>query len=492
MRSADAPAAAPRAIVRDLFLRLLGAVFAGAFLALFAQVAFLFGRRGLLPAGEYLDAARAALGSGAFWAVPSVFWLSAGDTALRGVALAGAAVGAALAFGFAPRLCLALLWALYLSFASIGQDFLSFQWDNLLLESAFFAMFVAPAGWRPRGAPPPHRAGVFLMLWLVFRLHVESGAAKLLGGDPTWRDLTAMATYYETAPLPTWAAWYAHQLPLWVHKLCSLFTYVVELGAPLLLWAPPRARLAAFLAMAAMQVSIILTANYGFFNYLTLALLLFALDDDQIPSTARSVLLGGDRLVERGRPAAPRALVVVAAALVLVSVVPFAPWLRLPDEIDAALAPAHRVLRTARSINAYHLFASMTLVRREVVIEGSDDGERWEPYELRFKPGDPQRAPAFVAPYQPRVDFQLWFLALRGGRGERYFDNLLARVLAEPRAVASLFARDPFGGRAPRCLRVALYRYGFTDAPTRRATGAWWRRDLEGTSRVVTREAVTR
>ena len=132
------------------------------------------------------------------------------------------------------------------------------------------------------------------------------------------------------------------------------------------------------------------------------------------------------------------------------------------------------------SVNAYHLFASMTLVRRDIVIEGSDDGTTWKPYELRYKPGDPDRAPPFVAPHQPRLDFQLWFLLLGGRRDAPYFDMLLRRLREEPATVAPLFARDPFPTEPPRHLRVAVYRYQFTDVTTRRATGAWWRRELLG------------
>ncbi len=506
------PRKAPRARVRDLFLRLLGAIFVVAFLSLFAQATLLWGERGLLPAREYLAAVRAARGAdaplAALLSAPSIFWLGASDTALRAAAIAGAAIGVALTLGIAPRICLVALWALYLSFVSIGQDFLSFQWDNLILESAFFAMFVAPAGWRPRGAPPPHPIGVFLMLWLVLRLHVESGLAKWLGGDPTWRDLTAMATYYETSPIPTALAWYAHQMPLWAHKACSLFTSVVELGVPLFLWGPAPARLAAFALMLAMQVSILLTGNYGFFNSLSIALCLFVLDDGHLAWAARKFGLARGfarglargpaeesaprhaRAAERGRPeprARTAALVAAAIVLVALSILPFARWFKPPEDLMRALAPAQRALQSFRSINAYHLFASMTIERHEVAIEGSADGAEWLPYEFRYKPGDPRRAPPFVAPHQPRVDFQLWFLALGGrARGERYFDALLARCLEEPRAVAPLFSRDPFPETPPARLRVLMYRYRFTDAAARRATGAWWTRELEATSREMT------
>jgi hypothetical protein len=460
--------------VRDLFLRLLGLIFVAAFLSLFVQIRVLVGRDGLLPALDFLASVPR------FSLAPSVFWIDASDAALTGAALAGMLLGAALFLNLAPRWCLLALWALYLSFVSVGQDFLSFQWDNLLLETAPLAFLVAPAGLRPRRAPPPHPVAVFLVLWLVFRLHFESGATKLLLGDPTWRDLTAMVTYYETAPLPTWIGWWAHQLPLQAQRATSLFTYVVELGLPLLLWTPARVRLVVFGVMLAMQASIVLTANYGYFNYLTMALLLFVLDDRQV-----------DRVAARlGRPLAPlparsastartAALAAVAVLLVGLSLVQFLPFVRPARGLLAPLAPVRRVLNTVRSVNAYHLFAQMTLVRREAVVEGSVDGVRWLPYEFRYKPGDPQRAPAFVAPHQPRLDFQMWFLLL-GGRGAPWFDALLTRLLENPKAVAPVFARNPFSDDPPRLVRAAVYRYRMTDVATRRATGAWWTRELEG------------
>ena len=470
-----------RALVRDLFLRCLGLVFLAAFLSLLAQVVLLVGERGLLPAAPYLRAV------GRFLDAPGVFWLDARDATLRAAAVAGAVASLGLVLGLAPRWCLAVCWVLYLSFVGIGQDFLSFQWDNLLLEAGFFALFVTPGGLRPRDAPTPHPCAVFLLLWLVFRLHVESGIAKLVLGDPTWRDLTAMASYYETAPLPTWVGWWVHQLPLWAHRACSLWVYVVELGLPLFVWGPHALRSAVFVAMAGMQVAIIATANYGFFNYLSLALLLFVLDDEHLRRAGRSIgWTPAPRPPRRTTPARTAAAVTGTALLVVLSLVPFLPFLHPPASVSQRLVPVRRVLGTWRTLNAYHLFAQMTLVRREAVIEGSRDGETWEPYEFRYKPGDPMRPPPFVAPHQPRVDFLLWFLLL-GGRGTPpYFSTLLTRLLSEPRVVAPLFARDPFPDAPPAFLRVAIYRYRFTDVATRRASGAYWARDLERTTRPLT------
>jgi lipase maturation factor 1 len=475
----------PRGLVRNVFLRLLGVLFVIAFCSLLAQITLLVGPRGLLPAGPYLQGLPLR-------DAPSLFHFGASDAMLRGAGLLGVVLGVGLAFGLAPRWCLLGSWALYLSFVHAGQEFFAFQWDNLLLESAFFALFVTPGGLRLRSAPPPHPLAVFLMLWLVFRLHVESGLAKLILGDPTWRDLTAMASYYETAPLPTPLAWWAHQLPLWAHRVTGGYVYLAELALPFMMWGPARLRVAVFAVLAAMQVVIGLTANYGFFNLNSLALLLFILDDRQL---GRVLAIFGRHPV--ATLATPRsrlrnaAWAGAVAVLVALSVVPFLAFLRVP-RLEAELRPVRRVLAAVRSINAYHLFAQMTGVRREVVIEGSDDGVTWQTYEFRYKAGDPERPPPFVAPHQPRVDFQLWFLLLGGRQSARYFDTLLSRLLTEAELVRPLFARDPFPDAPPQRLRVAYYRYWFTDLATRRTTHAWWGRELLGRSRELHGSSVGR
>lgn len=450
----------PRAKVRNLFLRLLGVVFAIAFASLGVQARLLWGTRGLLPACPVAGLAG-----------PTLFRWWCSDAALLGAAAAGVVASLGLVLLVAPRWSLVACWALYLSFVNVGQDFLQFQWDNLLLETAFFALFVTPGGLRPRDAPGPHPIGVFLMQWLLFRLLFESGAAKLLTGDPTWRDLTAMASYYETAPLPTWIGWYAHQLPPWMHRLTSLATFVVELGLPFFIWGPRRLHWPVVLTMWAFQAFVILTANYGFFNYLSALLALWVLDDHD---------LGAREIVVRPRARlATAVLAPVAAALVALTLIPFLPFLPWLRPVAVLAAPVDRVMDRFRSINAYHLFASMTLVRREPVIEGTADGSTWRSYELRYEPGDVDRAPLFVAPHQPRLDFQLWFLFL-GRRGARYMDTLLDRLLHDPEAVRPLLARDPFPTGPPAAVRIAVYRYRFSDAATRRETGAWWTRELLG------------
>src|SRR2546430_11764713 len=92
-----------------------------------------------------------------------------------------------------PRGMLAICFACFLSFVSAAQDFSGYQSDGMLLEAGFIALFFAPPGLRPGwGTSPPSRASLFLLQWEWFRIYFESGAAKILGGEPQWRNFTAI------------------------------------------------------------------------------------------------------------------------------------------------------------------------------------------------------------------------------------------------------------------------------------------------------------
>ena len=164
---ADAPPT--YVLTRRLFLRLLGVVWSLAFVSLAGQIVGLVGERGIMPAGRFLDWAGSIYGAGAWRQLPTVFWLGAGDGALRVVAWGGVGLSILLVLGIAPAPVLFLLWALYLSLAVAGQDFLSFQWDALLLETGLLAMLWAPATWLlGRGERSPPRLVRLLLVLLLF------------------------------------------------------------------------------------------------------------------------------------------------------------------------------------------------------------------------------------------------------------------------------------------------------------------------------------
>ena len=180
-----------------------------------------------------------------------------------------------------PRGMLIVCFLCFLSFVSAAQDFSGYQSDGMLLEAGFISLFLAPSGFWPQwGAKtPPMRGAILLLLWEWFRIYFESGAVKLLSGDPTWRNLTAMYEYYQNGPLPTWIGWYVQHLPLWFHRATAGLTLGMELVLVWMAWVPGRWRVVCFFLVTAWQIGVIATANYAFLNYLVLVLAVLLLDD---------------------------------------------------------------------------------------------------------------------------------------------------------------------------------------------------------------------
>ena len=476
-KSVEAPT---YALANGLFIRLVGLCFLAAFLSLWIQVDGLIGSRGILPAGEFLENVRSQLG-GARWSLfPTLAWLDGSDAFLHVLCAGGTLAGALVLAGFLPVPALFVCWLFYLSLSVVGQEFLEFQWDLLLLETGFLAIWLAP--WKTvrfgrfLGGSRIPRA---LLLWLLFRLMFSSGLVKLSSGDPNWRNLTALTYHYWSQPLPPWTAWFMDKLPLSLQKFSCAFMFLVELGAPFFILAPRRLRLIAAAAMAGLEVLIALTGNYAFFNLLTIALCFLLVDDESFPARLRPSPEARQRLPRRGWPR--WILWPVAAALLLMSLVHFftatlrwrLPW---PGPVIALV----RAGIPYRSVGSYGLFMVMTTTRDEIIVEGSDDGVTWKPYEFPWKPGDVQRRPAFVAPHQPRLDWQMWFAALGRCEDNPWFLSFERRLLEGSPPVLGLLAYNPFPNAPPRYLKTTTYSYRFTDTVTRRQTGAWWQRREAG------------
>ena len=468
---------------RWAFLRLLGCVYLAAFWSLGVQIRGLIGRNGILPVGRFLEAVQA---QGAAWQVPTFCWINSSDPFLVGLCVAGAAAAVLLIAGVAPVPVLVFLWADYLSLTIAGQTFLGFQWDALLLETGFLAIFFAPGGLWPRlgQESAPSRVVLWLLRLLLFKLMFLSGVVKLWTKDPTWMGLTALHYHYETQPLPMWTSWWMQQAPLWFQKLSVMVTFIVELFLPLLIFGPRVCRVLAFVGIGSLQLVIAATGNYGFFNLLTVALCLPLLDDGMFPARWRARLHreASSTAAPPRRRFRPWISGVLAAVVLFVFIMHVVVAREQPRmQVPRPILRLYAFLASFESVNTYGLFANMTTRRPEIIIEGSADGTTWLPYECKWKPGDMQRRPRFTGLHMPRLDWQLWFAALEGDiRGAPWVGNFLIRLLQGSPQVLDLLGHNPFPDRPPRYVRAMLYDYHFTDWPTRRATGAWWRRELIG------------
>jgi lipase maturation factor 1 len=487
--------------VQWLFLRALGFIYSMAFLSLGLQVQGLIGSQGILPAANYLTELAAGLPSGAApWYCPTLLWINQSDAFLNILCWGGALTGIGILLDIATAPLLLVAWVLYLSLVNVGQDFLSFQWDSLLLETGFLAIFWAP--WQLRGPlwnkvvlePEAKTFAVclFLFRWLLFRLMFLSGVVKILSGDVNWRNFTAMKYHYFTQPLPTPVAWLANQLPDWAQIFATAACFFIELAVPFLFFFPPQLRLIAAALTAILQLLIMLTGNYTFFNILTLALCVMLLDDRTVlrlfPPAWRDGFIRRDVVLEQvasptgaWRGAVRKTMVAVVAVLVmLTTVAQLSSTLFGFRLLPGAARPALEFANSFHITSSYGLFAVMTTTRPEISVEGSDDGVNWLPYNFKYKPGPLDRPPPIVAPFQPRLDWQMWFAALGPVEDSPWFYHFVFRLLQGSPDVVQLLADDPFHGRPPKMIRAVLYDYRFTNFQELLSMHNWWKRTPSG------------
>ncbi len=442
-----------------LFLRLLGLVYLAAFVSFGVQALGLIGSQGILPLTNELQAITTEHGDKAWWLFPSLFWLDAGDATIQAVCVTGAIASLLLTLNILTRLMLPLLFLLYQSLVYAGQVFMNFQWDFLLVETGFLAIFL------PWGSA----VIIWLLHWVLFRLRFLSGAYKLLSGDESWSGFTALNHYFETQPLPQAGAWYAHHLPDAVLHAGVGFVFFTELVVPFLVFLPRNPRLFAAWVTIVMQVLIMLTSNHNFFNLLTILLCLLLFDDRAL------------RLFHLPKPEhRPGRIATLWAALLAVLIVSstasmmWSTFTRQP--LPAFNELVVRLLVQWHVVNNYHVFPNMTTKRPEIIVEGSSDGKHWLAYGFRYKPGDLSRRPACNIPHQPRLDWMMWFAAINppDTRTTYWFPDFMVRLLEGSPQVLALLQHDPFPGQPPRYVRARLEEYRFTTPAERAATGDWW------------------
>lgn len=458
------------AIASWLFLRALALIYLIAFFSYWVQADGLISSTGILPYQNFINAVRENLGFAGFWKAPTLGWFWLHDALPHLLCAGGVVLALALFFGWLPGPVLVLLWFFYLSLTVMGQVFYSFQWDTLLLETGFLAIWIAPwhrSTWRQSGNPP--NLARWLMVWLLFRLIFSAGVVKLASGDATWSQLTALNYHFWTQPIPNWVAWYANLLPFWIKTGSTMLLFVAELLLPLFFFLPRRARLVGFIGTVGLQGVIIATGNFGFFNFLTLALALWLVDDLQWPGG----LLGSIRSSE-ARYLPRRVVAGVVLVLFGLSLVPFLSIFRQPLPILKPLEWVYTRVAPFRIINGYGLFAVMTTERKEIIVQGTVDGMEWRTYAFRYKPGALTRQPPMLGPYMPRLDWQMWFVALGPINQSPWFVNFLQRLLQGSPAVLDLLEADPFEGTRPLRVRAKVDDYRFTTWAEREDSRKWW------------------
>ncbi|HTB63726.1 MAG TPA: lipase maturation factor family protein [Opitutales bacterium] len=512
-----------------LFLRLLGLVFLVAFISFWGQSAGLVGDHGIIPEKLYFDSIKAMPGLSGFeqfMRAPSLLWLSPDSAGLNAIMGTGVACSLLMMMGLLPGWALLGCVITYGSLRGGVPIFLDFQWDILLVETGFVALLMVPWGWwqRPWSPRDPPKIGRWSLWWLLFKLMFLSGLVKLLWngngpgpanpnwfrqiiskitdvpiGNNTWLDGTALQFHYFTQPIPAATSWWFNNRPAWFQSTSLWTCMAIELIVPFLFFAPRRLRHIAALLQIFLQVMIMLSGNFGFFNLLTIVLCLLLLDDSFWPKRVQRLLQPrtNKKPVRASIPAnalfsrtgtilrATLAGFVLVMGLVLI-------WETWEDRTrDKPLEPhqpnflesAANNMQKLGLVDSYGLFRVMTTERPEIILEGSDDGQKWREYEFVWKPGDPMREPSFTTPHMPRLDWQMWFAALeiyesRGTSIPQWLELFADQLKAGNPNVLALLDNNPFPKGPPKQVRLRLYLYKFATPEEHEKTGAWWTRTL--------------
>jgi len=491
-------------------VRGIGVIYLIAIISWWSQVTLLVGENGLIPAAKLLGwvgERSAENGTSGFAQLPGIFWLTGtSDFALQFVCWVGVILALLVIFGRGTGPALIGLWFIYLSLLNTGGVFMSFQWDILLLEAGFLAIFLCDWHLKTRWRDPPalslvNRVALVWAWLLIAKLMFFSGWVKLAWAGEAypewWPALDALSYHYMTQPIPTWTAWHAHHLPEWIHVISIWTMYLIELVLPFAIIFGRFGRLTAALGFTLLMVLVSLTGNYTFFNWLTIALCLPLVHDRLWPLFLREWL----NFVPLGL-ATPtnwknRAVKFVVAGPVFVAIFLLNLHVILGD-LHTAPNPIFSKKLTPqwlddfriksdsfRLVSGYGLFRTMTTKRPEIILEGSRDGTSWFAYDFVWKVDDLADRPKFIAPHQPRVAWQFWFAALEQrfnprSRNAAWFESLVLKLLAGDREVEALLKTNPFPESPPEYIRARLFDYEFTTPEERERTGDWWKRVAAG------------
>ncbi|GAB4225429.1 MAG: lipase maturation factor family protein [Chlamydiales bacterium] len=451
-------------IAATLFIRLLGLIYFFAFFPFIYQIKGLIGSEGILPVQRFLDGIYFRYRREAYYYLPSLFWFNSSDHMLLFVPILGSVLSLFLLCGIYPFVLIPILMVLYLSIISVGQDFLSFGWEMFLMEISFNAFFLS---W----TDVPNLYVWISINLLLARFHFQAGAVKIQSQDPSWRNLQAVGHHYQSQPIPNTIAWYVYKLPIWFHKVSTLMMFIIELVFPLFVFDGEVLRFTAFLGFFGLQFIIWLTGNFSYLNHMTAVLSIILLPNSYLnPFFAFS---NG-----QGEPSLFISSILSIIGVTLVALQLMRLWTHFfPSNLFKDIL---RLLSPFHLINRYGIFAVMTIKRYEIIIEGSEDGQNWKEYLFRYKPSDCQRRPRRISPFQPRLDWQAWFLPFSGYHYEIWFQNFLHRILEGSPSVLSLVRFNPFPEVPPRYIRAKIYDYTYTTSEDKKKTGNWWNREFIG------------
>ncbi len=464
-------------LTRFVFLRILGISYLFAYFSLADQVIPLLGKNGLTPAKKYLQAVETRFENKwkAFWNRPTIFLWKCNDQILKYLAWLGVILSFLLTIGFANVFLLLTLWILYMSYVHIGQVWYRYGWESQLLETGFLAIFLVPL-FNPLpfsnfATPLP---AIIALLWLTARINLGSGLIKLKA-DKCWKKLTCLNHHFETQPIPNPLSRYFHFLPKTLLKFGTLWTHIVQIGIPFFLVIPGWPRWAAGALLILFQLQLFISGNLSFLNIVTIAPIVAAFNDEILAQILPKFLTTQASQAATNSFSFPWIAWIYLAFVAYLSIPVVKNLFRKRQLMNYSFNQFHLV-------NTYGAFGSVGKNRKECVVKGTKDelgpDAEWKEYEFKAKPTDVNRTPPFIAPYQPRIDWQIWFAAMQRPRQNPWMFHLIWKLLHNDPLALDLIKENPFPDNPPKYIKVDHYIYEFANLKddqywNRKKIGEW-------------------
>ena len=377
-------------------------------------------------------------------------------------------------FGLTNAIAQFLLWMTYMSFVHVGQVFYGFGWESILLEFGFLSIFMCPIkSVRPFPKAYPMPAFIQpLMMWFLFRIMFGAGLIKIRG-DSSWLDLTALYYHFETQPIPNSFSWFFHFLPKPILRMGVLFNHFVELIVPFFYFFSYKLRYIAGGLTILFQMSLILSGNLSWLNWLTVIIALACFNDDfylkKIPLFLKKHY---EKVKDLSIQYTASTQWVLISFLCLILVLSMNPFLNLWSKnqlMNASFDPFHIV-------NTYGAFGHVGKSRYEIIILGTREKHLnkdtvWQEYQFKGKPGDVFKSPPIYAPYHYRLDWQIWFAAMSHYQQHPWLVHFIYKLLQKDVIAEGLLASIPFEEK-PYYIKADLYQYQFNKNYFKE--GAWW------------------
>lgn len=466
-------------LTRFMILRMIGLIYAVAFIVLINEVLPLIGSDGLLPVSIYLQQIKNAIGvTNGFVHLPSIFWLNDSDTMLIVCAWIGLILSIIIVMGYANAIMMVVVWFLYMSFVHVGQDWYSYGWEIQMNETGFLAIFLCPLlDMRPFPKRPPPTIIIILFRWLIFRIMLGSALIKLRG-DEIWRNGTALYYHFETQPIPGPLSRWFHFLPHSILKIGVWFNFLAELVSPFFVFWPRVARHIAGVIIILFQLTIIASGNLSFLNWLTIIPALACFDDGFWQKVLPRKLLDKANAPNVNESVSKPMMTTAWVVAIVVAFLSVAPVVNLVS--------SNQIMNTSFDpldlVNTYGAFGTVGRERYNVVFEGTSsdnptDSAEWKEYIYRGLPVKLDKMPPQVAPYQLHLDWQMWFAAMSTPDQYTWTFNLIWKLLHNDKNAVSLFKENPFKDKPPKYIRAVLYQYSFAK-PGNPEKNYWTRKKL--------------